>query len=104
MGFVLAFIWWLIVFSPIGFGRAFDVIIGGDDLRNTFNTVFVVVLTVDGIGAIVCFFFAVVKILQDWLHRLTGKAVPVATSAASVKRLLEEASIESERTPPERAS
>ena len=99
MDLVLAFIWWLIVFSPIGFGRAFDVIIGGDDLRNTFNTVFVVVLTVDGIGAIVCFFLAAVKILQEWMHRLTGKT---STAASSIEQLVGGASMEAEKAPPER--
>ena len=103
MGLVLAFIWWLVVYSPIGFGRAFDVLIDGAEMRRTFNSVFVVVLTVDAIAAIVCFFLAAVKVLQDWVHRLTAKvSTPAATGAVSVERLIEEASMEAEKTPPER--
>ena len=103
MGLVLAFIWWLVVYSPIGFGRAFDVLIDGAEMRRTFNGVFVVVLTVDAIAAIVCFFLAAVKVLQDWVHRLTANtSTPAATGAASVERLIEEASMEAEKTPPER--
>ena len=104
MGLVLAFIWWLVVYSPIGFGRAFDVLIDGPEMRRTFNGVFVVVLTVDAIAAIVCFFLAAMRILQDWVKRLTGKTdTPVASGAASVERLIEEASFEAERTSSERA-
>lgn len=103
MGLVLAFIWWLVVYSPIGLGKAFDVLIDGPEMRRTFNGVFVVVLTVDAIAAIVCFFLAAVKVLQDWVHRLTGKAsMPAATGAVSVERLIKEASIETETAPSER--
>ncbi len=104
MGLVLAFIWWLVVYSPIGFGRAFDVLIDGAEMRRTFNGVFVVVLTVDAIAAIACFFLAAVKVLQDWVHRLTGNAsTAAAKGAVSVERLIEEASIETEKAQSERA-
>ena len=104
MGLVLAFIWWLVVYSPIGFGRAFDVLIDGAEMRRTFNGVFVVVLTVDAIAAIVCFFLAAVKVLQDWVHRITGnESTPAATGAVSVEQLIGEVSFEAEKAPPERA-
>lgn len=104
MGLVLVFIWWLVVYSPIGLGKAFDVLIDGPEMRRTFNGVFVVVVTVDGIGAIICFFLAVVKVLQDWMDRLKRRAnTPPMPAPVSVEQLIEEVSFEAEKAPPKRA-
>lgn len=51
MAAVLALIWWLIAFSPIGIKKVFEVHIDGDALRTTFNNTFVILISTTVVGA-----------------------------------------------------
>ena len=63
MSAVIAFIWWIAVLSPIGFGRAFDHMIGGDDMRANVTVVFLVGIGVTAIGGTV----SLAAGLRDWM-------------------------------------
>ena len=41
---IAALVWWVVVLSPIGFGRAFEHTIGGDAMRVKVNSVFIVAI------------------------------------------------------------
>ena len=62
MSAVIAFIWWVAVLSPIGFGRAFDNIIGGDDMRTNVTVVFLVAIGLTAIGGAA----SLAAGLRDW--------------------------------------
>jgi len=54
MAAVLAIIWWVVVLSPIGFGRAFEHTIGGGDMKTKVSVVFIVAISLciaGGIGS-----------------------------------------------------
>lgn len=41
---IVTIVWWVVVLSPIGFGRAFEHTIGGDAMRIKVNSVFLVII------------------------------------------------------------
>ncbi len=49
---IVAFIWWVVVLSPIGFGRAFEHTIGGDSMRTKVSGVFIIAISLAVIGGI----------------------------------------------------
>ena len=63
MSAVIAFIWWVAILSPIGFGRAFDHIIGGDEMRTNVTVVFLVGIGVTAVGGTV----SLAAGLRDWM-------------------------------------
>ncbi len=63
MSAVIAFIWWVAVLSPIGFGRAFDHMIGGDEMRTNVTIVFLVGIGVTALGGTA----SLAAGLRDWM-------------------------------------
>lgn len=64
MCLVMLFIWWLVVYSPVGMRKAFEVMIGGDDMRSTFNTTFIVIICTALAGALFSFVLSGIKWFQ----------------------------------------
>ncbi len=52
MAAIVAIIWWVVVLSPIGFGRAFEHTIGGDDMKTKVSGVFIIAIGLSLAGAI----------------------------------------------------
>ena len=66
MVLVMAFIWWLVVYSPLGMRKAFEVMIDGEAMRSTFNSTFLVFISTGMVAAIL-------SIMLSGLRRLQGK-------------------------------
>ena len=52
MAAIVALIWWVVVLSPIGFGRAFDHTIGGGDMKTKVSGVFIIAIGLSLAGGI----------------------------------------------------
>lgn len=63
MSAVITFIWWVAILSPIGFGRAFDHIIGGDEMRANVTIVFLVGIGVTAVAGTA----SLAAGLRDWM-------------------------------------
>ena len=49
---IAALVWYVVVLSPIGFGRAFEHTIGGDAMRVKVNSVFIVAIGLSSLGGV----------------------------------------------------
>ena len=52
MAAIVAIIWWVVVLSPIGFGRAFEHTIGGGDMKTKVSGVFIIAISLSLAGGI----------------------------------------------------